>query len=399
MTHEEVTVTDPGARTGPETAGKVGGDGQKSDAVHWDVSPWLRRVGLNSWFFIGAVGALALVVLAVAMTKSLTVPLGLGVFLAIIFVPAVNWLDGKGVNRGLGSVLVLVGLVLIVGGAGFITADALAGQSDNITEQLDGAVSEIQDWAEDLPLPDDLVDKIDQSAHDGASGVLGGLGGQVAGLLSSAAALMAGLVLGAMVMYYILKDGPALAKSRLARNRDPAMREATNRLVDKSVGDVQGYFGGKTALALLNGVSIALGMAVLGVPGAAAIGVVNFIGGYIPYIGAFIGGAFAVLMALGDGGLGLAVAAFAVVMLAQVILENLLQPKLLGSSLNLNPLTILLATTFGGLVAGMLGLVMAAPVLAIGLDTYHELQRIGFFGEDAAAPAADQTDAATEGAS
>ena len=145
---------------------------------------------------------------------------------------------------------------------------------------------------------------------------------------------------------------------------------------------MQGYFGGKTALALVNGASIAVGVYLMGVPAALAIGVVNFVGAYIPYIGAFLGGAFAVLMALGEGGIELALAAFVLVMAAQLILENLLEPKLLGSSLKLHPLAILLVTTLGGLVAGMIGLILAAPALAIGLDLVRELRQIGFFDDD-----------------
>ena len=67
--------------------------------------------------------------------------------------------------------------------------------------------------------------------------------------------------------------------------------DATERIVNSALRDVQGYFGGKTALAVVNGVSSALAMYFIGVPGALAIGVVNFIGAYIPYIGAFFGGA------------------------------------------------------------------------------------------------------------
>ena len=388
-------MTDRGARTGPETAGKVGGDGETSEAVHWDVSPWLRRVGMNSWFFIGTLLALSIIVVGLSATRDVTIPLAVGVFLAVIFVPVVDWLEGKGVKRALGSSLVLVGLVLILAGAATITAEALGDQSDALTDQLDQAVTEVKGWVEDLPINTDAVDEVDATARDAAPVAIDGLATGVASLLDSAAGLVAGLVLGTMVMYYILKDGPSLAKQRVARNRDPAMRAATERLVDKSIGDVQGYFGGQTALAFANGASIALGMAVLGVPGALAIGIVNFIGGYIPYIGAFIGGAFAVLMALGEGGLALAVTAFAIVMVAQLVLENLLQPRLLGSSLNLHPLTILLATTLGGMLAGMLGLILAAPALAIGLDTYRELQRIGFFDGDPEVPVPEETAAAT----
>ena len=86
-------------------------------------------------------------------------------------------------------------------------------------------------------------------------------------------------------------------------------------------------------------------------------------------------------MALGDGGFGMAVTAFVIVILAQVVLENLLQPKLLGSSLAMSPLVILLVTAFGGMVAGMVGLILAAPVAAIGFDLVRELRTVGFFGE------------------
>ncbi len=156
---------------------------------------------------------------------------------------------------------------------------------------------------------------------------------------------------------------------------------AAQKIVDKSIKDVQSYFAGQTALALVNGLSMAIGMYFLGVPGALAIGVVNFVGAYIPYIGAFFGGGFAVLMARGDGRFGMAVTAFVIVIFAQVVLENLLLPKLLGSSLNMSPLVILLVTAFGGMVAGMIGLILAAPVAAIGSDLFRELRTVGFFGE------------------
>jgi predicted PurR-regulated permease PerM len=280
-----------------------------------------------------------------------------------------------------GSALVIVGLVAMIVGAGFITGAALGGQSDVLTANLGQAVDDIKGWVEGLPVGTDAVEEIDATARDAAPVVRDGLATSVATVVDSAAGFVAGLILAAMALYYLLKDGPTLTRQSVAREPDPAVRAASERLVNKSLKDVQSYFGGKTALALVNGVSIAVGMLLLGVPGALAIGVVNFIGAYIPYIGAFIGGAFAVLMALGGGGVGLAVAAFALVMLAQLVLENLLEPKLLGSSLNLHPLTILLVTTLGGMVAGVIGLILAAPVLAIGLDLFRELKAVGFFAD------------------
>ena len=356
--------------------------GGRASGALWGVRGWVRRVGMNSWMFIGIVIALSVIVVAIAATRDITGPLAIGVFLAIVFLPVVGWLENHGIKRGASAFLVLVGLFIVIGGTGLITVEALSSQSDVLTENLNKAVAEIKVLVEDLPISPAAVDEVDSSARDAAPVVRDGLATGVSTFLDSAAGFVAGLILGSMILFYLLEGLPDLTKKMVSREPDPIMRDATQRVVDKSMKDVQNFFGGKTALALVNGVSIALGMLLLGVPGALAIGVVNVIGAYIPYIGAFIGGAFAVLMALGEGGIGVALAAFALVMFAQLVIENLLEPKLLGSSLSLSPLAILLATTFGGMVAGIIGLILAAPVLAIGLDVYHELKAIGFFDDD-----------------
>ncbi len=361
-------------------------EGAAIERVRFDVPGWVRRGGTNSWLLIGMAGALTLAVVAFAATRDLTVPLVMGVFLGIVFAPIVGWLADRGVNRALGAVIVLVGLVITFVGVGYVTASALSGQSDALRQNLDEAVTEISSWAADLPISDDSVADVDASARDAGPALRDGAATAIATAIDSAAGFVAGLVLGTMVLYYMLKDGPVLIARWVARKKDPAVRAAAQRLVERSIHDVQSYFAGKTQLALVNGVSIAFGMYVVGVPGALAIGVVNVIGAYIPYIGAFIGGAFAVLMALGDGGVGLALVAFAIVMVAQLGLENLLEPRLLGSSLNIHPLTVLLATTFGGLVGGMIGLILAAPALAIGKDLVNELRDVGFFDDATETP-------------
>ncbi len=278
----------------------------------------------------------------------------------------------------------MAGLFVVFAGCAFITAEALWSQSDAISENLQSAVDDIKTWAEDLPINAGAVDAVDSTAADGAAVGRDGVATAVATAVDSATGFIAGLVLGTMVMYYVLEGMPTMISGWVSRRAGPARQAAAQRIVDKSIKDAQSYFTGQTALALVNGVSIAIGMYFLGVPGALAIGVVNFVGAYIPYLGAFFGGAFAVLMALGDGGFGMAVTAFVIVILAQVVLENLLQPKLLGSSLAMSPLAILLATAFGGLVAGMVGLILAAPVAAIGSDLVRELRKVGFFGDGSA---------------
>ena len=102
---------------------------------------------------------------------------------------------------------------------------------------------------------------------------------------------------------------------------------------------------------------------------------VSFVTAYVPYIGAVVAGAFAVLIALGAQGTGVAVAMLVVVLLANGLLQNLVQPFAMGSALHLNPLVVLVVTIGAGCLFGMLGLVLAAPLVSAAVRVAHELNR------------------------
>jgi len=114
-------------------------------------------------------------------------------------------------------------------------------------------------------------------------------------------------------------------------------------------------------------VSAVVGLAtlVLGLPLVFTIVVVNFIGGYIPYIGAFLGGGLAVIVALSDGGLPKAAVMLVVVLAANLVLEDFVEPKVMGRSLAIHPLVVLVVTALGGLLGGIVGLILAVPVCVI----------------------------------
>ncbi len=239
------------------------------------------------------------------------------------------------------------------------------------------AVERIQTWLAESPIDPGLLDQVSDTVADSGPGLATGLASGVASVLNSATGALAGAALALIVLYYLLKEGPAGA---IARPSDVDSRLDV-RIVEDAVRDVRSYFRGQTGIAVMNGAVIALAAVLLGVPAAAAIGVVNFVGAYVPYLGGLFGGAVAVLPALGDGGLGPAIAMLAVTLVVNLGLENLLQPVLLGNSLDLGPITVLLVTTLGGMLAGMVGLVLAAPLWALAMDVRRELHREGFFDE------------------
>ncbi|MGI9644928.1 MAG: AI-2E family transporter [Ilumatobacteraceae bacterium] len=340
---------------------------------------WVRRVGVFSWLLIGFLIAVGAVAVVFAVTSAITVPVIVAVFLAVIFAPVVTWLADRGVNRSFGAVAVLIGLTAITAFVVYLTTTALVDQADELRANLGAAVDDIKAWLDDTPISADLADQASDTAADSGPALASGLAGGAVSVLNSATALVSGIVLASIVLYYLLKEGPTRAATRSEPKDD--RRALRYRVADDAVKDVRGYFRGQTLIALSNGVVIGLAALLMGVPAAAAIGIVNFFGAYIPYLGGFVGGAFAVLMALGEGGVGLAVAMLAVTLGVNLLLENLLQPVLVGGSLNIGPLPILLATTLGGMLAGMIGLVLAAPLLAIALDAHRELKSSGFFDE------------------
>ena len=345
--------------------------------ARWQLPGWYRRIGLASWYFIGVLIALGAIATIIAATSSIVAPLTLGVLLAVAFLPIVRWLEERSIPRALSAVIVLVGLIAFAVALVWWMISAVVGQSGEISAVLDAAILELRDFADSIAVDPEVVDRIDSAASGALPAVGGGIASLVVSVLDSALGLITGSLLGAIVMYYVLKDGPEMGRTWLDKAADPDA--SRRRLGERVISDVRNYLRGRTALAATNGVGIGLGAVVLGVPAAGAIAVVNFVGGYIPYLGAFIGGAFAVLMALGDGGITPAVAMLVISVALNIGLENLLEPKLLGDSLNLHPLLVLLATALGGLVAGMMGLILAAPVTAIALDIKSELQSTGFF--------------------
>ena len=130
----------------------------------------------------------------------------------------------------------------------------------------------------------------------------------------------------------------------------------------------------------------------LGLPLVFSIMVVNFIGGYIPYIGAFLGGGLAVIVALGEGGWP-----DAVIMLrggagANLALENFVEPKVMGRSLDIHPLVVLVVTALGGLLGGIVGLILAVPAWVIASDAISRMRSQGVLEEVAkrAEPSVDK---------
>jgi len=133
------------------------------------------------------------------------------------------------------------------------------------------------------------------------------------------------------------------------------------------------YFLGVSYVAAFNAIVVGIGALVLDVPLAGTIAVVVFVTAYIPFIGAFISGAFAVMLALAAQGTTTALIMLVIVILANGLLQNIVQPIAFGATLDLNPLVVLVVTIGFGSIFGMMGMVLAAPLTSAALHISREL--------------------------
>jgi putative heme transporter len=306
-----------------------------------------------------------------ALTATIVVPVIVGLVCATVAMPVVNWLQRKGLPRAAGAILVLLGfialgvviLLLVIGG--------LVSQEDTLRTHLNDATDKVESWLTDAgidqPGASTAADTTSSGVVSTATTLLTGLAEAVRGITS----IVFFVVFSVFSLLFLLKDGPSMrgwVDSHLGVPRDVA-RIITGDII----ASLRRYFAGVSIVAAFNAVVVGLGALVLDVPLAGTIAVVTFVTAYIPFIGAFISGAFAVLLALGAEGTQTALIMLVIVILANGMLQNIVQPIAFGATLGLNPLIVLIATIGAGSLFGMLGLILGAPLTSAALHISRDL--------------------------
>jgi len=191
--------------------------------------------------------------------------------------------------------------------------------------------------------------------------------------LSTLASLAVFVSFTLLSLVFLLADGP---KIRRWTERHLGLPPRLGHTVTgRVISSLRGYFVGVTIVAAFNAIVIGGGALVLGVPLAGSIAIVNFVAAYIPYLGAWSAGAFTVLIALGSQGTDAAIAMAVIALLANGMLQQLIQPIAYGAALGIHPLAVLIVTIAGGALFGTIGLVLAAPLTAAAVKIADDVAR------------------------
>jgi len=338
--------------------------------VQFSAPNWLRNLGFSSWLLVGFVLVIVGVIWLLAETSTIVMPVILASVLGAVAGPAVSWLERHRVPRIGGAILVLLGLVAIGVLIFCMVFGGLSAQSGDISAKLNQSLDKIEGWLSDVG-----VDNA-QSATEGAkeaapeirttllSGVAAGIGG-----LKSLVFFLAFATLSTL---FVLKDGPVMYRFV---NRHIGVPEPVANVVTTNIAkSLRSYFLAVTIVAAFNAVMIGGAALLLGVPLAGTIAVVTFVGAYVPFVGAWVAGAFAVLIALSTGSTSDALIMAVVALLANGILQQMIQPLVMGATLSLNPLVVLVVTIGAGALFGMVGLTLAAPLTSAAVHIANELR-------------------------
>jgi predicted PurR-regulated permease PerM len=322
---------------------------------------------------IVALGIAALAYVLYAAPSILIIALG-GTALAILLSYPVRALS-RLIPRGMAILVTFVGLIGLVALALIFLIPLLVRQlrnfilivpaiANNANQFLLGVIEPLAE-SEILPIPPEdvmagLVQDLFSRAREIVEGMLGGLVGFISGALNFGIVIFGMLFVAAYLLADVRKVKATYLKATPGRYR----RDALELWAAFGVS-LSRYLGGLLFVVVIQGVLAGLALWVLDVPYAILLGAWVSLTAIIPYLGAFLGGIPAVLVALIFESPTIAVLTVVAYVLIQQFEGNFLTPRIQGQALHVHPIIVLLAVIGGGQIAGLAGVIFAVPALAV----------------------------------
>ena len=339
---------------------------ERASTVDDGIPRGVRIAGAWAWRIILFVAAGYLLLRLIGVLRVVVIPVVVALLLAALFEPAAAALRRRGVNRSLAGGAVLVGGLLVVGGGLGLIVRTFVAQFDDLSAQVTQGVDEVQTWLSRGPLHlsqaqlSDGIERLQQA-------VTNNQGALTSGALSTAVTLgemLAGFFVVLFTLFFFLRDGGQIWQFLCRLLPGPA-RAPIARAVHYSWHTLVSYVRATVLVAFVDAVGIGVGLAVLGVPLALPLAALVFLGAFIPVIGATLSGAVAVLVALVTVGPVKALIVLAIVIAVQQLEGHVLQPLIMGRAVALHPLAVILAIAIGVVAAGIVGGLVAVPLLAV----------------------------------
>ncbi|WP_253841475.1 AI-2E family transporter [Actinokineospora globicatena] len=321
------------------------------------------RVGLDGLLVLGFAAA---VLWLLGWMWSVIWPVVIALLITTLTWPVVRFLRSRGWSGAVAASVVTVLFLLVAAGTVTLIVVPVASQSGELVDGVVDGIQQMRQWASGPPL--NIRDDQVTTALDAAVAKLqGSVGSIVNATVTGVGTVASGLVtavLAVFLMFYFLKDGPRFLPWLSAQL--PGRLATDVPVVAGRCWDTLGAFVRSQAfVGLLDAVFIGLGLWIMGVPLVLPLAVLTFVAAFVPIVGALFAGFVAVLIALVSNGPTDALIVLGIIIAVQQLEGNVFQPMLQSKGLGLHAAVVLLAVTLGGSLAGVVGSLLAVPVVAI----------------------------------
>jgi predicted PurR-regulated permease PerM len=320
----------------------------------------LIAIGIVAWALLQLLTALWVLVLAATVA----------VLLGRALDPVANLLRRWRWPPALVAATTLIGFLVAMAGILALLVPAIVEEFSDLGPTIEDAVDSVEDWLVD-DSPFDIsrqdIDDLRDEAGQRAASLLESQGGAVVSGTVVAFEVITGLVLALIATFFLLKDGGRFG-GWLVSLLPERNRVLATRLAARSWQTLGGYLKGSATLGVIEGLIIGLTVAIVGGSLAVPVGVITFFAAFLPFAGAVLAGAVAVLVTLVTAGLGGALVVLVVAVAVQQFDNDLLAPIVFGRNLQLHPLIVLGAIVAGTTLFGPFGAVLAVPVTAVAIN-------------------------------
>lgn len=329
------------------------------------VSPLVRKGAAWSWRLLVILAALVALLWVFKQLEIIVVPVALATILAALLMPAVDFLDRRGAPRaGAVALMLLSGFAVVGGILSFVVTQFIEGAPE-LTQQVSRSIDGMRNWLIEGPLHLSR-DQIDNAGNAAIEALQNNQERVTTGALSTAGTvteIVTGAVLVLFTLIFLLQGGRnifAFVTQIFPVHVRDRVRDAGRAGFHSLIGYVRATF----LVALVDAVGIGTGLAIMGVPLALPLASLVFLGAFIPLVGAVVAGALAVVVALIAKGFIYALITLGLVIAVQQLEGHVLQPLVMGRAVSIHPLAIVLVIAGGGVLAGIVGALLAVPVLA-----------------------------------
>ena len=326
----------------------------------------LRIAAAWSWRLI-VVGVVGWVLLRfISSVKIVVIPLAIAMLLSALLAPAVGWLLRARLPRSLATFLVLVGGIAAVAGTLTLVVNQFMDGLPQLTNNASQGILQIQEWAQTGPLhlTNEQVDAAIKSGQNWVNANTSSLTATGVATATTLAEVLTGALLVLFATFFFLRDGRKIWRF-IVRLFPVNARWQLSDAGDASWATLGSYVRATVLVAFIDAVGIGLALVVLKVPFPFPLAALVFLGAFIPIVGASVSGAVAVLVALVDRGWVIALFVLIAVLIVQQVEGHVLQPLIMGRAVAIHPLVVIIGIASGVVLAGIVGALVAVPLIAV----------------------------------